>query len=307
LDHADASSCPHPFLFTNPVLSTIMIYNFITIGRMFRRELLVREPVVAGQFYPADPKRLVRDIDKLISSVPDKDKIGVVGAVSPHAGYMYSGGVAGEVYSRIMPKNTYVILGPNHTGYGGRFSMSLEAWRTPLGQVDVNMDLAEAIREECPLIREDTAAHAMEHSIEVQLPFIQRISPEAKVVPLTVRHGGFDEISQVGSAIAAAVRSTGADAVIIASSDMTHYEPRVSASAKDRKAIEKMLSLDAEGLIETVEYDNISMCGYVPAAIMIVAAKLLGAKNAELVRYCDSGDVTGETNEVVGYAGMVVY
>ncbi|MGB2629772.1 MAG: AmmeMemoRadiSam system protein B [Candidatus Omnitrophota bacterium] len=266
---------------------------------------MVRDPAVAGQFYPGTKEDLARDLKKMIPDIPDK--IDAIGAVTPHAGYIYSGAVAGEVYARLKPKQAYIILNPNHTGYGAQFALSPEAWRTPLGEVEIDKELAAALKKKTSLIKEDATAHAFEHSGEVQVPFIQETSPGAKIVPITCYHGDLSELTEVADAIASAISETGKDAIIIASSDMTHFESRKSAKAKDQKAIDRILELDAEGLLRTVSRENISMCGYIPTSIMLMAAKKLGAKKAKLVRYSDSGDATGDTFQVVGYAGIIVY
>jgi AmmeMemoRadiSam system protein B len=264
----------------------------------------MRQPVVSGQFYPADPGILSRDLDAMVPA--NVAKINAVGAVVPHAGYMYSGMVAGEVYARLMPKASYVILSPNHTGNGARFSASPESWMTPLGEVDLDVELLESIAGNTGLLESDQAAHAREHSIEVQLPFIQKISKGSKVVPITVSWGNIEEYSELAAAITAAIAATGRDAMIIASSDMTHYEPRTLAGEKDAEAIEAVLELDAGKLLNVVESRKISMCGCVPTAIMLMSAKDMGAHKAELIKYTDSGEVSGDTDEVVGYAGIVV-
>ena len=190
---------------------------------------------------------------------------------------------------------------------GSRFSLSSEAWATPLGTVEIDTALLCDIKAGSGLLEEDPAAHAGEHSVEVQLPFIQKASPGAKIVPLTVAHGHLAELSEIAHAIAAAVESSASRVMIVASSDMTHYESREQAGKKDKAAIQKVLDLDPEGLIDTVQRMQISMCGYMPAAIMLMAAKELGAGAAKLVKYTDSGEVTGDAAEVVGYAGIVVY
>ncbi|MFQ5952757.1 MAG: AmmeMemoRadiSam system protein B [Candidatus Omnitrophota bacterium] len=266
---------------------------------------MVRDPAVAGQFYPGTKDGLERDLENMI---PDcKDKIDVIGAISPHAGYIYSGSVAGEVFAKLKPKPTYIILNPNHTGYGAQFALSVESWRTPLGETEIDKGLIDSLKAKTDLLTEDKTAHAFEHSGEVQLPFIQKISPNAKIVPITCSFGDLAELQKVADAIAQAIEETGKDATIIASSDMTHYESRESAKEKDSKAIDRMLEIDPEGLLRTVAKENISMCGYVPAAIMLMAAKKMNAKKAELVKYTDSGEVTGDTFQVVGYAGIIVY
>ncbi|MDP8298835.1 MAG: AmmeMemoRadiSam system protein B [Candidatus Tantalella remota] len=264
----------------------------------------MRQPVVSGQFYPADPGTLSRDLDTMVPS--NVGKINAVGAVVPHAGYMYSGAVAGEVYARLMPKATYVVLSPNHTGNGARFSASPESWMTPLGEVELDVELLENIAGNTALIEEDRVAHAREHSIEVQLPFIQKISKGSKVVPITVSWGNVEECAQLAGAITVAIAATGRNTMVIASSDMTHYESRALAGEKDAEAIEAVLELDAGKLLKVVEARNITMCGCVPTAIMLMCAKGMGAHKAELIKYADSGEVTGDTDEVVGYAGIVV-
>jgi AmmeMemoRadiSam system protein B len=266
---------------------------------------MVRKPAVAGQFYPGTKEGLERDLAKMIPDIAEK--IDAIGAMSPHAGYIYSGPVAGEVYARLKPKGTYIILNPNHTGYGAQFALSAEPWATPLGEAEIDEKLVGILKKKTSLIEEDPSGHLFEHSAEVQVPFIQRISPNAKIVPITCSYGDITELEDVAGAIAGAIEETGRNATIIASSDMTHYEPRKSAEKKDKKAIDRILELDPEGLLQTVSRENISMCGYLPTAVMLMAAKKLGAQKAELVKYADSGDSTGDTFQVVGYAGVIVY
>jgi len=266
---------------------------------------MVRRPAVAGQFYPGGEKQLLKALDAMIPS--RSVKIDAIGAVSPHAGYTYSGHVAGEVYGRIRPKDTYVVLSPNHTGAGARFAASADTWETPLGKIDVDADLLSGIMRNTDLVKTDPAAHISEHSIEVQLPFIQKIAPAARIVPITVQYGDITEYEEVADAIAGSVKDLARDATVIASSDMSHYESRASASGKDKLAIQAVLDLDEEALLDVVEEKDISMCGCIPAAMMIMYAKKQNAKKAELVKYADSGDVTGDTDQVVGYAGIIVY
>ncbi|MFH1664650.1 MAG: AmmeMemoRadiSam system protein B [Candidatus Omnitrophota bacterium] len=266
---------------------------------------MVRKPAVSGQFYPDDKSRLLKDLEKM---VPDSEhKVNAIGAVVPHAGYVYSGGVAGEVYARLKPKKTYIILSPNHTGCGTRFAALDEDWRTPLGSIGADKELLEAMMQNTDLIEIDPAAHMFEHSVEVQLPFIQMISRDASIVPITIRYGDMSEYEEVSGAIVSAVEGTGRDVTIVASSDMTHYEPRESAAEKDQMAIRKIIGLDPKGLLTIVREKDISMCGYIPVVIMLMCAVKMKAKKAELVKYADSGDVTGDTEQVVGYAGIIVY
>ncbi|MBL7073197.1 MAG: AmmeMemoRadiSam system protein B [Candidatus Omnitrophica bacterium] len=265
---------------------------------------MVREAVVGGQFYSADKEGLLAELKGLVP--PKAEKIDALGIMVPHAGYMYSGRVAGAVYGRIKPKSTYVIFGPNHTGRGARFASSGDLWQTPLGELLPDTELLENILARTNLITEDAAAHSVEHSIEVQLPFIQRTASSAKIVPIAAGHGNIEELSEIAEAVSSAVKETSRDAVLVASSDMTHYENREAVVQKDKKAIQKVLELDAEGLVEVVEKNNISMCGCIPTAIMLMAAGKLGAKKGRLIEYTDSGEVTGDISQVVGYAGMVV-
>jgi AmmeMemoRadiSam system protein B len=247
-----------------------------------------REAVFAGQFYPGSVRELEKDLDKMIKF--SRDKRDAIGAISPHAGYIYSGSVAGEVYGKIRPADSYVILSPNHTGEGARFAVSTETWVTPLGEVPVDTELARRLMSGTKLLSHDEEAHLGEHSIEVQLPFIQKISPSARIVPITVKHANLHEIEEVAEAISLGIKESGKKVMIIASSDMSHYDSRKSASGKDHLAIQKVIELDPEGLLKVVVENNITMCGYLPSVIMLKTAKKLGAKKAELVRYSDSGD-----------------
>jgi AmmeMemoRadiSam system protein B len=266
---------------------------------------MVRTPAVAGQFYPGTKAALEKNLDKMVPE--SSGKIDAIGAVSPHAGYIYSGATAGEVFAKIKPKATYVVLSPNHTGYGAPFALSVEPWQTPLGEIEVDKDFIAVLKQKTGLLKEDAQAHAFEHSVEVQLPFIQKTAPGAKIVPITVQHGSLDQLQEVADSLAATITETGQNAVIIASSDMTHFESRENAEKKDQLAIQKIIELDPEGLLQTVAHKDISMCGCIPAAIMLMAAKKLDAKKAELVKYTDSGEATGDTFQVVGYAGLIIY
>lgn len=266
---------------------------------------MIREPVVAGQFYPGSPSSLEAQLSKLIDKKAQKED--VIGAVSPHAGYMYSGAVAGATLSRVKFKDTFVIMGPNHTGYGKPFSIMTEgAWRTPLGEVKIDSKLAKQILAESQNLEEDQVAHLYEHSIEVQVPFLQYFKKDFKIVPIVLSHAPRAAYKEIGKAIAKAIKELKAEAVIIASSDMTHYEPQDSAKRKDTQAINAILELNEDELLNRVEKLNISMCGYAPTAALISATKELGAKKAELVKYQTSGDVTGDYSGVVGYAGIIL-
>lgn len=266
---------------------------------------LVREPAVAGQFYPGRPERLLREVQEYTAYAGPK--VRAIGCIVPHAGYMYSGHVAGAVYARLQLPQRYIILCPNHTGMGQPLAiMSSGAWATPLGDVGIDEALAASLQQSCDLLTEDPMAHAAEHSLEVQLPFLQVLAPGLQFVPVAVGTGKFDSLVRLGEAIADLISQTDTPIMIIASSDMNHYESDAVTRVKDAKAIERVLSLDPAGLYETVRTENISMCGYGPAVIMLTAAKKLGARSTELVKYATSGDISGERNAVVGYAGVLV-
>ena len=264
----------------------------------------IRKPYAAGSFYPAERASLLDVLDACIQVTEKKQR--VIGVLAPHAGYSYSGAVAGEVYSRIKIPETTVLLCPNHTGAPIEFSVWPEGmWQTPLGQASVNECLAERILEYCPGSERDQLAHFSEHAAEVHVPFLQVSRPDARIVPVVVRSVVCSRLTDFGLGLARAIGETGDDALIVASSDMTHFETRESASTKDHLAIDRMLEMDCEGLFRTVQQHKITMCGCGPAIIMMAAAKALGADRAELVRYATSGDTNGDYDEVVGYCGML--
>lgn len=269
----------------------------------------LRHPAVAGRFYPSKPETLKRQLDEYLGPAPAGSERpgGGLGCVVPHAGYVYSGHVAGAVYRKLPARSTYVILGPNHTGRGAPLAVMSEGeWLTPLGAVRIDGSLAQALRRSCHLLMEDEEAHQDEHSLEVQLPFLQRSVGSFCFVPIAVGVGGIGALESLGHAIAQAAKSTALPVMIIASSDMNHYEPDAVTRVKDHKAIEQILRLDPAGLYEVLRRDDISMCGYGPTIAMLTAAKDLGAQRAELVEYATSADTSGDRSAVVGYAGIIV-
>jgi AmmeMemoRadiSam system protein B len=270
---------------------------------------VVRHPAVAGRFYPAKPETLTRQLDQYLGpELVTADRIeGSLGCIVPHAGYMYSGHVAGAVFRRLPARSSYVILCPNHTGRGAPLAMvSKGEWLTPLGSIRVDSSLAQALRQACHLLLEDPEAHEDEHSLEVQLPFLQRHVGDFAFVPIAIGVSGFAALETLGHALAQALRPPGKPVLIIASSDMNHYEPDSVTRVKDRLAIEKILALDPAGLYDVLRREDISMCGYGPAIGMLTAAKDLGAQRAELVKYATSADTSGDRSAVVGYAGIIV-
>jgi AmmeMemoRadiSam system protein B/AmmeMemoRadiSam system protein A len=245
----------------------------------------------------------------MIKELVDEEvaKKDVIGLVSPHAGYIYSGSVAGAVISQVKFKDTFVIMGPNHTGSGKPLSIMTEGvWATPLGKVEIDSELAKQILATSRHLQQDVGAHLYEHSIEVQLPFLQYFKPDIRLVPIVLAYASGDIYKEIGREIATAIKELNRGAVIIASSDMTHYESQESAQRKDRQAIDAILGLNEDELLRRVEELDISMCGYAPAVSLISAAKELGANKAELVKYQTSGDVTGDYSAVVGYAGIII-
>jgi len=274
---------------------------------------MIRQPAVAGHFYQGSPSALRDQVKRFL--VPETKKVKALGIVSPHAGLVYSGSVAGAVYSRIELPGTFVLIGPNHTGLGAPVSlMARGSWETPLGAVRINDDLAEAVLSKSRRIHDDTMAHLQEHSLEVQLPFIQYLKRNFTIVPIQMMDTRLETCIEIGNAIASAIAECGAKSaeykaggtLIVASSDMSHYVSAETAKKKDHAAIKRILDLDAQGLYHTVRDEGISMCGYGPVVAMIAACKSLGATKADLVKYTNSGEVSGDYDQVVGYAGIVV-
>jgi AmmeMemoRadiSam system protein B len=266
---------------------------------------MIRETAVAGRFYPGNADDLKKQVREFTSS--ETPKIRAVGSVIPHAGYMYSGHVAGAVYARIQIPLRAIVLCPNHTGLGSALSiMTSGSWETPLGNVEVDEEISDALISADPDLRHDSAAHRYEHAIEVQLPFLRSIAgPAFRFVPITVGTADWRNLETLGNAIAQVIRDI-ESITIIASSDMNHYESDAITRVKDRKAINQVLALDARGLYSVVRQERISMCGFGPATAMLIAARQLGASKAELIKYATSADVSGDFERVVGYAGIAV-
>lgn len=264
-----------------------------------------RSPVVANRFYPGNLTELTETLDNIIPKNQEKQK--ALGAVCPHAGYIYSGKVAGETLSRIAIPETVVILGPNHSGRGKSVALSTNKWDMPMGDVPVNMALAGELLTNGSPVDEDEEAHNFEHSLEVQIPFLQSLQEKLSIVPICISHIPFSTCQTLADHIADAIRSYGKDVLIVASSDMSHYISRQEAKIQDHMALEKLLELNPADLYNTVIGNQISMCGIMPVTVMLLSCLQLGATQATLVRYTDSGAVSGDTDQVVGYAGAVVF
>jgi len=269
----------------------------------------VRRPAVAGRFYPAKPETLARQLDQYLAvDGPRQEKMETaLGCMVPHAGYMYSGPVAGAVFQRLPARATYIIVCPNHTGRGVPLAiMSKGEWLTPLGAVAIDTGLAASLRQSCHLLMEDATAHQDEHAIEVELPFLQHSVGAFTFVPIAIGVSRYAALDALGHGMAHALKTAAGPVLIIASSDMNHYESDDVTRGKDRKAIDQILAVDPAGLYEAVRKEDISMCGYGPAVAMLTAVKDLGATRAELIRYATSADAGGDRSAVVGYAGMVI-
>lgn len=264
-----------------------------------------RAPAVAGRFYEGDPRSLAREVRALLSAAAGAPRP-AIGVVAPHAGYLYSGAIAGAVYARVAVPPRVIVVGPNHTGLGRMAALwpAGGGWRTPLGTVPVSRPLTEALALGAPLVEHDRAAHLREHSLEVQVPFLEVARPDVELAGLCLGPLDLEDCEAVGRTVADAARAHGA--LVVASSDMSHYIPAAEAREKDRHAIDRVLALDPEGLYRTVRREGLTMCGVIPVTVMLFAARALGATGAELVRYGHSGEVTGDDDEVVGYAGLIV-
>jgi len=274
---------------------------------------MTRRARFAGSWYPGSAEELRRTVEGYIAA--GGPAAPAVGLVSPHAGYVYSGGVAGKGYAAVEVTSSVIVLAPAHRYAGPAVSVwDGGAWRTPLGEVQIDEELLREVRDGCEAAEADAAAHAEEHSLELQLPFLQVRRPEVKVVPILVATRETDILRSLGEACAKAVKSRagsgdGGDCegvLIVASSDMTHFESAAAAKKKDEMALARIVEVDPEGLLEVVSRERISMCGAAPAAAMLFAARELGARCAETVEYATSGDVTGDTDSVVGYAAVAV-
>lgn len=272
---------------------------------------MIRPPAVAGRFYPDDPARLREALDSFLELPVDakkmNGKIAARACMVPHAGYMYSGAVAGEVFRNIEIPSRVILIGPRHYPRGASFAILSEgSWETPLGMAPIDSRLAEKLARACPSLREDEVAHSAEHSLEVQLPFLQRLLPAFSFVPIVIGSVVYEHLEELGHAIADVMRSEREPILLVASSDMNHYESDEVTRVKDRKAIDRILALDPRGLFDTVRKEAISMCGYGAAVAMLTAMRDQAARHAELLRYATSGEVNGDMREVVGYAGIVI-
>ena len=268
---------------------------------------MLRQPAVANQFYPGDARQLAATIKALAQPVPEERKVNALAVVSPHAGYIYSGRTAAETFARVRIPADIIILGPNHHGRGAPLAIVSEgSWAMPFGEVVINRELSELIKSHTPQAQEDSSAHHFEHSLEVQVPLLQAARAKFSLSPLVVSQLNLATCREIGHGLAAAIRALGRPVLMVASTDMTHYESRAIASRQDQLALDRITELDPEGLYNTVLEHGITMCGFIPPTIPLFAALKLGATKAELISYSDSGEASGDTNRVVGYAGLVI-
>lgn len=267
---------------------------------------MLRLPAVAGRFYPADPAELTAFVHKYAKADSHANPVRTKACLVPHAGYVYSGHVAGAVFARIILPMRILILGVRHYPRGEPAAiLSSGAWRTPLGDVPIDEALAAALLKACPLLREDSVAHSAEHSLEVQLPFLQVLTPDFTFVPVALGTVRFEGLVAVGEALARVIEAVKEDVLLLTTSDLNHYEDDTTTRVKDHKAIAQLLARDSRGLFDTCRDESISMCGLGPAVAMLTALKALGSKKSELVKYATSADVSGDRGAVVGYAGMI--
>ena len=264
-----------------------------------------REPAVAGRFYPDDPGELRKTVASFILK-PDS-LLEAKAVVVPHAGYIYSGAVAGEVFSSVRLPRRFILLGPNHSGRGGLLALAPEGtWRTPLGTATIDAQMNRKLIAECPDLEEDASAHRHEHCLEVQIPFLQILQPEFTFSAICIRQMSLPVLEELGHAMAKVIASTEGSVMLVASSDMTHYESKEDAARQDKLAIDRMLAVDPPGLYEVVLDRDITMCGFAPAVSVLTACRDAGACQGHLIRYTNSGEASGDYDRVVAYAGIAV-
>jgi AmmeMemoRadiSam system protein B len=265
---------------------------------------MTRHPAVAGYFYPGREQELLRLLGEMVDQ--EQESCEALAVISPHAGYMYSGLVAGAVFSSVKIPDRVILLGPDHRAATSNFAVAASGtWITPLGKVRIDSELAADILNRSAGAEEEPSAHAQEHSLEVQVPFLQYLNPEVSIVPISCTYfADFPQLQELGTALADTVRARSDPVLIVASTDMSHQVPQETARKKDFLAIDRILELDARGLYDVVQQERISMCGFQASTAALAAAVTLGAEQAELIKYQTSGDTTGDFASVVGYAGI---
>jgi AmmeMemoRadiSam system protein B len=271
--------------------------------------MTLRHPAVAGYFYPKNPQALREQVEAYLKEekIEEGSRQKALAIVSPHAGYIYSGRVAAAVFSRIKISSKLFILSPNHSGLGTQVAINQSGeWLTPLGEAKIDEELASEFMRRCNLVEEDSLAHRDEHSLEVQIPFVQFLKKDFTFVPLTFHHLPFETCKKIGEDLATCIQESGEEVLIIASTDMNHYESHEVTLKKDQFAIDPILELNPEVLYREVHKHGVTMCGIIPTTIALVAAKKLGAQKAMLVKHATSGDASGDYDSVVGYASFLI-
>ena len=266
---------------------------------------MIRQPVAAGSFYPENPAELSAQVDSLLQVKGDTKN--VKGLIVPHAGYIYSGAVAGDVFARAEIPKQVILVGPNHHGIGENIAVSgVDAWATPLGHIPVAVNLRDYLVHNILKLSVDDQAHKYEHSLEVMLPFLMRRQPELQIVPISLGHLSLADCLQLGTALADALNGWKEEVLLLASTDMNHFSTAARSEELDHMAINEMTNYNPQGLYQVVRDNRISMCGVLPAVIVMQAAHELGARTCQLVRYTHSGQVNGDNSRVVGYAGFTL-
>ncbi len=266
---------------------------------------MIRHPAVAGSFYPADRAQLAAQLDTFLAV--KGEPVAAKGIVVPHAGYVYSGRIAGEVFAQVDISRRVIMLGPNHHGLGATIALSGAAgWETPLGVVPLNRTLCDALVSAIDAVRIDDLAHLREHSLEVMVPFLQKRQPQLEIVPLALGQLSFEECLELGRAIARVVADQDEEILLLASTDMNHFATAEQSQQLDFMAISAMTHLDQQALYQVVRENGISMCGVLATVVVMEAAQQLGATACELVDYAHSGQVNGDNSRVVGYAGLIL-
>ncbi len=267
-----------------------------------------REPVVAGKFYSGSPEGWKKEVAQYLSLDQNKPTQKALLAMLPHAGYIFSGGVAGRTLSQTQISETVLLLGPNHTGQGSRISVWPDGtWKLPGTYLQVESELAREITSADTSFKSDYSGHMFEHSLEVILPFLWMINNNIKIVPISVAEPELSTLLQAGKSLASVLQSWSHAVSIIVSSDMSHFIPSEQAKSKDDLALQAIRELDPEKLYSTVRENNISMCGVFPMTIGLCIAKEFNATQAELIDYANSGNLTGDYSQVVAYAGMLIH
>jgi len=271
-----------------------------------KEDRFMRQPAVADRFYPGSPRALEHAINNLLPLEPEPSRENVIAAISPHAGYIYSGELAAKTLNSINIPESVILIGTNHSGIGAPVALSTVNWNMPFGPVTIDNTLSTLLLANSSHIKEDEAAHRTEHSLEVQVPFLQQLQKNLSIVPLVVSRVSLQVCQEIGKTIAEAVKLSEKEILLLASTDMSHYESRKVAEKKDRLALKCVEELDPEQLYQTILNNDISMCGFIPVVITLFAAKILGATSTKLIGYTDSGYVSGDTDQVVGYAGLTI-